>query len=320
MTRTSSMSEKVERYLQLRRSLGYQLRIEGSQLQKFAAFADAIGHRGPLTIDLCLRWARLPVGGDPLYWARRLELLACFARHLASIEPGTEIPSRRLLGPAHRRTTPYVYSDAEVAALLQAAHCLVPRDGLRPRTYVTLMGLLACTGLRISEALRLKRSDVDLDQRILKIRETKFGKSRLVPLHPTAVVALRKYTAARGRLVEGQQCDRFFVSGRGQPLPYSTVRTAFRKLCERLHFDGAGRRRPRLHDFRHAFACRRIERWYDAGIDVDQAVPALSVYLGHAKVSDTYWYLTATPELLARAASRFETLAPLSPIERKVHR
>lgn len=181
--------------------------------------------------------------------------------------------------------------------------------------YEAFIGTLACTGLRISEALRLTRADADLDRGILKVRETKCRKTRLLPLHATTVAALRKYASARDRFIKIGQADQFFVSCRGRPLPYSTVRNVFRKLCRSVQITGTGRRQPRLHDLRHTFACRRVEQWYDAGLDLGQAVAALSVYLGHAKVSDTYWYLTATPELLARAASRFEQFAPAEPTE-----
>lgn len=313
----SSMSTKVERYLEFRRGLGYQLRTEGKLLEQFAAFADAAGHRGPLTTDLALRWARLPEGCDRLYSARRLEIVRCFARHLAVTEPRTEVPLRGLLGPAHRRTPPHIYSEVEIAALLAAAGRLAPTNGLRPRTYVTLFGLLACTGLRISEALRLRRADADLSRGILKIRETKFRKTRLVPMHSTTTAALQAYADGREQLAAETECDCFFVSDRGQTLPYSTVRGVFRRLCDSLGITGTGRRRPRLHDLRHTFACRRIEQCYDVHADVDQAVSALSVYLGHAKVSDTYWYVTATPGLVARAAQRFETFA--APPVREVH-
>lgn len=166
---------------------------------------------------------------------------------------------------------------------------------------------MASAGLRISEALRLTQADADLDRGVLKVRQTKFRKSRLLPIHPTVVTVLQAYAAARDRLVVTTKDDPFFVSDHGQSLPYSTVRTVFRKLCDSLRIAGAGRRRPRLHDLRHTFACRRIERWYDTGTDLAHAVSSLSVYLGHAKVSDTYWYLTATPDLMARAAARFES-------------
>lgn len=317
MNRAKSMSTKVDRYLKFRRELGYQLKTEGRLLQQFGAFADASGHRGPLTVELALRWAQSPKGCDRLYWARRLEIVRCFARHLAVTEPGTQVPGRRLLGPAHRRTAPHIYTTQELAALLAAAQRLSPRDGLRPHTYVTLIGLLACTGLRISEALRLVQADVDLGRGVLIVRETKFHKTRLVPLHPTAVAALRAYTNNRTRLKGDPRSDRFFLSDRGRELPYSTVRHTFRGLCASVGITGAPRRRPRLHDLRHSFACRRVEQWYEVGTDLDHAISALSVYLGHVKVTDTYWYLTATPDLMALAAKRFESFVQIEAAEAK---
>jgi integrase len=306
MNRPDSMTAKVKQYLAFRRGLGFKLQTEGHLLEHFARYADRSGHRGALTVELALRWARLPRGADPLYMARRLEIVRCFARHLAAVEPATQIPARQLLGPAHRRTTPYIYSSAEVSALMAAAQQLAPAGGLRPHTYATLIGLLACAGLRISEALRLLRSDVDGDRGVLMIRETKFGKSRLVPLHPTTSHTLSLYARDRDRLIARTPSDHFFVSDWGERLPYSTVRTVFRKLRVGLQITGLDRP-PRLHDLRHTFACRRVEQWYDAGIPLPHAISALSVYLGHAKVSDTYWYLTATPDLLSRAAARFES-------------
>ena len=306
MKTPDSMTTKVKEYLAFRRGLGYKLRVEGRLLEQFAHYADRTGHRGALTVELALRWARLPRRADQLYLARRLEIVRCFARHLAAVEPATQIPSRQLLGPAHRRTTPYIYSSTEVAALIAAAQQLAPTGGLRPRTYATLIGLLACAGLRISEALRLRRADVDCDRGTVTIWETKFAKSRIVPLHPTATQALAVYARDRDRLIANAQPDHFFVSAWGESLPYSTVRTVFRNLCDGLRINDRDRR-PRLHDLRHTFACRRVERWYDAAVPLPHAVSALSVYLGHAKVSDTYWYLTATPDLLARAAARFES-------------
>lgn len=251
-----------------------------------------------------------------MYSARRLEIVRCFARHLTVTEPRTEVPLRGLLGPAHRRTPPHIYSEVEIAALLAAAGRLPPTNGLRSQTYVALFGLLACTGLRISEALHLRRAAADVGRGVLKIRETKFRKTRLVPMHPTTTAALQAYAEVRERLAAKTECDCFFVSDRGRALPYSTVRGVFSRLCDSLGIAGAGRRRPRLHDLRHTFACRRIEQCYDLHVDVNQAVSALSVYLGHAKVSDTYWYVTATPGLVARAAQRFETFA--APPEQEV--
>lgn len=311
MKRPVTMASKVEAYLSFRRSLGFRLKIEGGMLRQFAAFADSRGYRGPLTTELMLSWASATMSPDRMYAARRLEVVRCLARHLAATEPGTEIPARGLLGPAHRRTTPHIYTQAEVNSLIAMAGRLDPPGGLRPRTYQTLIGLLTATGLRISEALRLGRVDADLTQGLLIIRQTKFRKTRLVPLHATTSAALQTYVDARHRAVPMPVCDRFFIRESGAPLAYSTVRQTFRTLCDRAKVTGS-RRPPRLHDFRHTFACRCVERWADARTDPASAVAALSVYLGHAKVTDTYWYLTATPDLLARAAGRFEGFAAAS--------
>jgi integrase len=306
MKRAITMSMKVAQYLEFRHALGFSLKIEGQQLRQFGNFADACGHQGPLTEELALRWAQSAKGCDRLYWARRLEIVRCFARHLVVTEPGTQVPERALLGPAHRRTTPHIYTARELAVLLTAARRLSPAGGLRPETYATLLGLLSCTGLRISEALLLTQADADLDRGVLTIRETKFCKTRLVPLHPTAVTALRAYANRRDRFPRSPECDHFFLSDKGRAMPYSTVRHTFRRLCAASGITGTPRRCPRLHDLRHTFACRRVEQWYRSGTVVDHAISALSVYLGHAKVTDTYWYLTATPDLMALAAGRFE--------------
>jgi integrase len=304
------MTHKVEQYLAYRRDLGYKLRTEGSLLRQFGAYTDRISHHGPLSVALAVRWARLPADRDRFCWARRLQVVRCFARYLTLDEPTTEIPPTRLLGPASARRMPYVYSEPEVSALIAAARQLQPAKRLRPRTYATFLGLLACTGLRSSEALRLTRSDFDDRQGVLLVRETKFHKSRLVTLHSSATAALRAYARKRDQLVPYAATDRFFITDCGTPLCASTVHHVFRKLCDTLPTVARNARRdPRLHDLRHTFACRRVERWYDTGVDATHAIAALAVYLGHAKVSYTYWYLTATPELLGCAAARFEPFA-----------
>ena len=198
-----TMADRVDEYLAYRRALGYQIGIEGQLLQSFARYADESGHRGPLTIELALRWARLPEKAVRLYHARRLEIVRALAKYLAPREPGTEVPGRGLLGPAHARKPPFIYSEADIIALIAAARTLTSDGGLRPRTYVALIGLLACTGLRIREALTLKTSDVDLDAGVLTVRQTKFRKSRLVPLHASAVEPLRGYVAERDARCRG---------------------------------------------------------------------------------------------------------------------
>ena len=200
-----------------------------------------------------------------------------------------------------------------MSALLNTARRLSPDNGLRPHTYATFFGLLACTGLRVSEALNLARSDVDWRQGMLTIRQTKFRKSRFVPLHGSTTRALKKYAGLRDRIHPSSAAESFFISSRGTALALSTVEVLFGRLREanlsRPHHPGKGR--PRIHDFRHTFACRRLLRWYQEGADVEYALPALSTYLGHTCVADTYWYLTGIPELLELAARRFEGFASL---------
>jgi integrase len=305
---TPTMAGRVHEYLTYRRSLGYQLRIEGQMLQSFARYADEGGHRGPVTTELALRWARLPEQAARLYQARRLEVVRTLARYLVPREPGTEVPPRGLLGSAHARRPAFLYSQGDIIALLDAARSLAPAGGLRPRTYATLIGLLACTGLRINEALTLGADDIDLDAGVLTIRQTKFHKSRFVPLHASALAPLRDYAADRGGRHRQLRDTTFFVSDAGLRLPYSTVRHTFHRLLRRALPAAAstGRARPRFHDLRHTFVCRRLTDWYRDGTDVDRVIDQLSAYLGHAKVTDTYWYLTGVPEMLALAGSRFE--------------
>jgi integrase len=313
--KTPTMAARVDEYLAYRRALGYQIRIEGQMLQSFARYADTSGHRGPLTSDLALRWARLPERGSRMYQARRLEVVRTLARYLAPREPGTEIPLRGLLGPAHARRPAFLYSDAQITALIQAARALAPTDGLRPHTYAALIGLLACTGLRIAEALALRVGDFDWEARVLTVRHTKFRKSRLVPLHASAVGPLRDYAAARDRRQVALPDRPFFVSDGSRPLRYGTVRSTFHRLLQQAlpGVTPVGRVRPRLHDLRHTFACNRLLLWYRDGADIDQVIDQLSAYLGHVKVTDTYWYLTGVPELLDLAGRRFEQFAVSHP-------
>jgi integrase len=197
-----------------------------------------------------------------------------------------------------------------LSELLKAARNLPPSTGLRPHTYATLFGLLACTGLRVSEAVKLARSDIDWQQGLLTIRQTKFRKSRLVPLHATTLAALRDYAERRDRFHPCPSTAGFFLTRRGTPVALSSVGVTFWRLRKQLRWSsGTGHSKPRIHDLRHTFACRRLQRWYTEGVDIEHAVAALSTYLGHAAVSDTYWYLTGTPELLGLAAARFERFA-----------
>jgi integrase len=299
----------VEEYLVFRRGLGFDLETPRWTLLDFGRYADRVEHQGPMTIDLAVRWARSS-RTDSAQAARRLSAVRQFARHRAVFDPGTEIPPAGLLGRLGRRKQPHVYSDAEVGALLEQANLLLPRGKLRPRTYVAFFSLLASTGLRLSEACRLAPGDVDLAHGVLTVREGKFRKSRLVPLHPTATQALTRYAAYRDACSKAPHSRGFFRTDHAPVLTRAAVEKTFARIRKRLGWTAHGRaRRPRIHDLRHTFAVRRLLRWYDDGAEVDRKIQALATYLGHAKVTDTYWYLSAVPELMAITSQRFERFA-----------
>lgn len=306
----SSIVSWVEEYLAFRRGLGFSLTTSACYLRSFARYAEQTRHRGPLTLDLVTRWALASRARDPAQPARRLGMIRSFARHRALLDPATEIPPVGLLGPVPRRKQPHIYSSDEICALLRQAGHMLPRGGLRPRTYVTFFSLLFSTGLRLSEACRLTCGDVDLSQGLLTIRGTKFRKSRWVPLHPSATRMLARYAADRESVVRGDPSSFFFRAEHVPRLTIAAVEKAFSRMRCRLRWSAQGRaRRPRIHDARHTFAVRRLLRWYEEGADIGQKILALSTYLGHAKVTDTYWYLTGVPELMAIASQRFERLA-----------
>lgn len=299
----------ARRYLADRRALGFALRIAGKRLLAFAHFADERCPEGlPLTLSLALAWVRAAKRPSPITWARRLEIVRPFARYARQFDPATEVPPGDMFGPAHRRLAPHVYTGEELRALLFEASQLSPSRGLRPATVATALGLLACTGLRVSEALKLGGDDVDLDAGLLWVRETKYRKSRLVPLHPSTIVALRRYASLRDRLAP-HPASHFFLVDDATTLTYSKLRTAFRRLRLRLGWERRPGRQPRVHDLRHTFACRRLLQWNDEGLDVETRLFDLSTYLGHAKVTDTYWYLSGFPELMDLVGRRFERFA-----------
>lgn len=307
MSTPVTFTARVDAYLDYRRQAGFALKIEGEQLARFARFADHISPGGALTMQLAEQWACASGRPGPLTAARRMELLRPFARYCQQFDPATEIPPCGRFGPAHRRLTPHVFTDAEIRALLVACADLHPPGGLRGICCATLFGLIASTGLRTSEATGLQRPDVDLDRSLLHIQNTKFGKSRWVPLHSTTTQALQRYVQQRDRDPFAATTEAFFLFDYGRPATTQGLEYAFKLLRQWLHWRSrGGHPAPRIYDLRHTFACRNLERWYAQGLDIDCHILALSTYLGHAKITDTYWYLTATPELLARAAQRLE--------------
>lgn len=308
--RRFTMVARARSYLSHRRALGFKLEATGTVLLDFARFADHIGHAGPLTTELMLRWATQSAYHTTRYRAARLSIVRGFARHLAAHDGRSDVPDMRLLASGLRRQQPHIYTDGQIRELLAAAARLSPAYPLRPHSYVALFGLLASTGLRVSEAIALRRCDIDLAAALIIVRDTKFRKSRVVPVHATVCHALRRFATRRDRDPDSRSSDCFFVGAKGNPLPYSTVRSTFRGICRRLTWRSNGTLpRPRIHDLRHTFACRCLLRWYREGVDVNVAIAALSTYLGHAKVTDTYWYLSGTGELLSLVCERFEQFA-----------
>lgn len=298
----SALGQSVEDYLSIRRALGYKLVDEGRLLMDFAAFVDQQGAVA-VTTELSVAWAMGPHDASPGWRATRLSMVRGFARHHQTIDPGSEIPPVGLLPRRNHRPTPYLYSDDDVTALLMAARTLTPQ--LRAATYETLIGLLASTGMRIGEAMRLDDTDIDWAGGVVTVNNSKFGRSRLVPVHSTTLDALRAYTDLRERLCPHPSAPSVFVSTRAARLAHSTINDNFHQLLDQADLGRvAGGCRPRVHDLRHSFAVKTLLDWYRDGADVQGRLPALSAYLGHVHPSDTYWYLTAAPELLALAADR----------------
>jgi len=294
----TSVRQAAEDYLAMRRALGYALEQDGRRLIEFVSFLERFGH-AHLTTDAALTWATTaPTTGAA---ARRLAFVRLFAKFLHAIDPRTEIPPQDLLFHSPSRKSPYVYSDGDVCALIRATRTL--QGSLRPATYATLFGLLATTGMRVGEATGLDRADFESREGVLTVRGSK-GKSRHVYLHATARDALRAYARKRDRAFPRPKSPSFLLSEVGKCLLRQNVHETFLILLGRAGLVDRKPRRPRIHDLRHSFAIQTLEDWYREGVDVERRLPRLSTYLGHAGPASTYWYLSATPELLGLAAER----------------
>jgi len=318
MSARISLQTRINDYLAERRRLGFELRSWDAFLAGFARFVASRHHQGPLTVELMTDWIRQGKGGrgSPGTWARRLEKLRLFVRYLKQFEPDTEVPDESIFGPVPGRVAPHIYRDEEIVELLAAARQLGPHGSVRAATFETLFGLMASTGLRVSEAIHLRDADVDLKRGILTIRQTKFAKSRQVPIHPSTLEALSRYRRQRAQHVPTTADMPFLIGSRGrrlgQPLGERQAHRVFNELRDSLGWVNRGAHAaPRLHDLRHTFAVRRMMRWHAEGADVDQQMLALSTYMGHAEIFYTYWYLTAVPELMALAGDKFERFADL---------
>ena len=302
----TAMRRAIRDYLSLRRALGFVLRDHEVFLYKFASFLEQEG-ASILTAQLALRWATKPQKASPVHWAQRLGVIRGFAQYLSAIDPRTETPSTDLLPHRCRRRSPRIFTQEELVRLVHAAERLRSKKGLRRWTYSTLFGLLTVTGLRISEVRALNCEDVDFDRGLLVIRKTKFGATRLIPIHPSTQNKLRQYMDKRRQVGLRSWTEGLFASEQGRRLTAPGIRYMFLKLAKETGLWCKGDRyRPRVHDLRHTFAVRTIIGWYHAGLDVESHMPVLSTYLGHVSVANTYWYLTGTPELVCIAATRLE--------------
>jgi integrase/recombinase XerD len=301
-----SLQNAIEDYIALRRSLGFKLDDMAADLTKFASFLEQ--KAAPyITTALALEWAMQSTDHLPSHWARRLGFVRVFARHWSATDPRTEIPAAGLLPFRAQRARPYLYTEQEIQRLLAAAKSLSPASGLRPWTYHCLFGLLAVSGLRISEAIKLERQEVDFYQGVLTIRQTKFNKNRLIPLHTSTRNVLSEYAEHRDRLVPNPSSSCFLLNDCGRCLERSAVRRTFYDLSRQIGLRGpADHTGPRIHDFRHRFALNTLIQWYRAGEDIERRLPVLSTFLGHAHVADTYWYLSIHPELMGLATERLE--------------
>lgn len=309
MNPVGALGRAVQDYLADRRRLGYGM--NDTELQRFARYADERGHEGPLDAGCQISWARQHVRrATSGTGTRRLQTLRPFVRYYKQFEPDSIVVDPSILGPSRNRPTPHIYTPEELEELILAAAQLKRSDSLRPATYSTLLGLLAATGMRRAEALNLRDDDVEADATRLVIRRTKYRKSRQLPLHPSTTQALLLYRQQRDQCWSRTKMQPFFVGRAGTGLCGDTLHAVFSGLRQSLGWRARGDHpQPRIHDLRHTFAVRRVQQWHEHGVPVAQAMFWLCTYLGHAKISDTYWYLTGVPELMAIAGRNFEAFA-----------
>jgi integrase len=298
----SPLAEHLDEYLRLRRGLGFQLGRHGEELPHFVAFLDALGAE-VVTVELAVAWVRSAQGIKPITVDYRLATVRGFARYLHAIDPAHEIPPRGLLSVPRRRPAPYIYTPEQLGEVLRRTERL--RPPLRAATYRALFGLLAATGMRLGEAMALTCADVDLDAAVVTVRHAKFDRVRLVPLHSSVTAALRAYASTRDRLCPEPRVDRFFMSVTGRSLRRGEVDYVFGEIAHSIGLRTEAVH-ARVHDMRHAFAVHTLIDGHRDGADISALLPVLSTYLGHVEPANTYWYLSAVPELMQLVAARLE--------------
>ena len=302
------ISNQVEEYIAYKKGLGYKIKIESDELRRFAAYTVANGHEGSLTTDITFQWVTLKPEYSLWYMSRRIETVRTFAKYICVFDPLAQMPPKGMFGKCHGRTTPYIFTEKEICTLMKASEGLYSPDGLRRKTIPTAIGILWSTGMRPNEVCQLTDNDVDLNSGLITIKETKFSKSRILPVHVSMVSELRSYITFRDSIRKDFSDRHFLLTTGAHQLNLHSFEYSLQIIRNVLLKDKKewNRRPPRLYDVRHSFACNTLLKWLKGGINVNNKILYLSTYLGHVKVADTYWYLTGTPELMQFAGGSFE--------------
>jgi integrase len=299
---------QIEEYIAYKKGLGFQIKIESQELRRFGAYTLEKSYKGHLTSKIAIEWASLNPNYSQWYKSRRLETVRTFAKYICVFDQEAQMPPKGIFGKCHGRTKPYIFSEQEVLFLMKTAAKLFSPDKFRGISISTIIGLLWSTGMRPNEVCALLNRDVDLKAAVIMVRETKFSKSRLVPLHQSTVKALVKYKSFCEKHRKNCDDDHFFLSTGGHEMKLRNLEYAMQVIRAELpSYSGKWNGRPpRLYDLRHTFACHTLLRWLESGLDINHEMVYLSTYLGHVKISDTYWYLSGTPELMDLSSKLFE--------------
>ena len=301
----SVFAHRLVEYTRMRQGLGYKLDSQMTVLRMFDRYVHRRRYRGPLTQALAMAFATNSSSVSRTECWRRYQFVRHFAEYRAAFDPRAPLLDPKALPRVNERSPVHGYSDAELTVLLREARSISPKYPIRGLTLFTMIGLAASTGLRVGEVVRLNKSDVDLDHGVITVLCTKFKKDRLVPMHPTVVAVLRRYVAARDATYNGSDGQAFFINLRKKRFVRHTVEHAFCLLARRVGLRGSKGKGSSFHGLRHRFAVSRLQAWYQEGVDVQGMLPALATYMGHARYTDTAWYLTTTSELMALAAARY---------------
>jgi integrase len=306
----NTVDEHVEAYISFKQGMGVTMISEASALRQFRRYAESLGHEGPVTLELAVSWARSGTHAEG-YEIKRYEMARRVSDYAAVFDDSIPRLPAGLLGKTSDRITPYIYTDEEVSLLMKAASASYSmQDPLRSIAYEAVIGILRTTGMRPFEALSLKDDDFDQDNRIIMIRKAKNNKERMIPIDKSASAALAAYQIRRDELRSGRTCKNLIISNGDRPLGISGFQDAFCEIrCILLNRGEVWTRRPpRPYDLRHTYAVKTLLRWHESGEDVNALLPVLATYMGHSTISETYWYLTGTSELMAVACSSFEEL------------